>query len=291
MKINSCPLCRSKNIKILWNDKIRIGKKFSKKKYEILKCINCDVGYLKDRQSFLEDNKIFRKIFDGDNSVLKYQSFNRPREIKKIKKIQNLINFKNKSVLESNCGAASILDYLKKDAKLTAGLDSSIYRSHVEKKHLFFSNLDDLRVSKYKFDLIISLAELEHKKNPLNFIRQLKKNLKAKGKIIFRVPNFNNIYMYLIGIDFLRFDFRLSHNFYFNEKSLDYIFKKLNMKVVYKGGLQEYNINHLIEYMKIGKRVKGLYEEIIPKRKFKVIEKNIERHMLSTSLLYIVSLK
>ena len=65
---------RSKNIKILWNDKIRIGKKFSKKKYEILKCINCDVGYLKDRQSFLEDNKIFRKIFDGDNSVLKYQS-------------------------------------------------------------------------------------------------------------------------------------------------------------------------------------------------------------------------
>ena len=60
--------------------------------------------------------------------------------------------------------------------------------------------------------------------------------------------------MYLIGIDFLKFDFRLSHNFYFNEKSLDYIFKKSNMKVVYKEGLQEYDINHLIEYMKIGKK-------------------------------------
>lgn len=291
MRNSFCPLCRSKKKTVIWNGKIRFGKKWTKQNHKIFKCRNCSLGYLKKRQSFLEDNKIFRKIFDGDNSVLKYKSFNQPREIKKLKKIQKIINFKNKSILESNCGAASILDYLSPQAKLTAGIDSYIYKRHVEKKHLFFSNFRELITSKKKFDIILSLAELEHKKNPISFIKQLKKVLKKNGKIIFRIPNYNNIYMFLLGYDFLKYDFRLSHNYYFDESSLDYLFDKLKMKIIFKTGLQEYSINHLIEYIKTSKRVEKSYRQIIPIKKNNKVEENLETSKTSTSLLYIVTAK
>ena len=41
--------------------------------------------------------------------------------------------------MESNCGAATNLDLIKNEAKITAGLDNLIYKKHVEKNHIFFS--------------------------------------------------------------------------------------------------------------------------------------------------------
>ena len=52
------------------------------------------------------------------------------------------MNFKNKTVFESNCGGGVILDKIKKKAKKTVGLDHEGYRKYLESKgHLFFSNL------------------------------------------------------------------------------------------------------------------------------------------------------
>lgn len=284
----NCPLCRSTKKKIIWNDKIRSGKNiWSKKKYKILKCNNCSVAFLEKIHNELEDNSVFRKVFDGSNTVKKYLYFNKPRELKKLFKIKRFVNFKNKSVLESNCGAASILDYLKKEAKITAGLDNKIYKSHVEKNHIFFSSMEQLNKSKTKFDIILSLAEIEHKKDPVFYIKLLLKNLKKNGIIVFRIPNYENIYKYLCGNNFLKYDFRLSHNFYFDEKSSDYMFKKLKLKTVSKSGLQEYSLDHLITFLKTSKRTKKI-NKMFTKKTLNIFENNVENTLASTSLLYIV---
>ena len=283
-----CPICRSNNYQLIWNDKIRAGKNiWSTKKHKIYRCYNCSVGYLEKIHDRLEDNFIFRKVFDGSNSINKYLTFNKPRELKKLLKIKRFVSFKNKSILESNCGAASILDFLKKEAKFTAGLDNSIYKPHVEKKHVFFSSINQLNKSKIKFDIILSLAEIEHKKNPIFFVKSLLKNLKKNGIIIFRIPNYDNIYKYLGGNNFLKYDFRLSHNFYFDEKSADYMFKKLKLKVISKSGLQEYNANHLITFLKNFKRTKKI-NKIFTEKTLNILEKNIENNFVATSMLYIV---
>ena len=76
-----------------------------------------------------------------------------------------------------------------------------------------------------KFDIIFSLSEIEHKFDPISFLRKLKKVLAANGIIIIRIPNFNNVYMKLLGKSFFKYDYRISHNFYFSEKNLDLLFK------------------------------------------------------------------
>ena len=79
--------------------------------------------------------------------------------------------------------------------------------------------------------------------------------MKKNSKLVLRVPNFENIYMYLLGKYFLRFDYRTSHNFYFSIKNLELLFKKTNFKIRKKLGTNEYSANHLIEYLKTKKRV------------------------------------
>ena len=70
----------------------------------------------------------------------------------------------------------------------------------------------------------------------------------------------------MLNNDFLRYDYRVSHNYYFNEKSADFLFKKLKLKTIFvKTGLQEYDFNHLLEYVKTRKEVKN-YKKIYNKR-------------------------
>ena len=283
-----CPLCKSKNFDLIWYDKIRDGKNlWSKKKFKISKCRNCGLVFLNKRSKKLIDNKVFRKRFDGSNSILKYKNFNKPREERKLNIIKKYVNFKNKIILESNCGAATNLDLLKKTGKMTAGLDSHIYKSHVKKKHLFFSSLKELKKSKINYDIILSLSELEHQFDLFKFLGILKSKLKTKGIIVFRIPNYNNIYRLMLNEKFLKYDFRLSHNYYFTKKSCDYLFQKTNFKIIKSIGLQEYSVNHLIQYIKSGKRV-NTYKNVINNEISKEINFNLEQNFLSTSFLYIV---
>jgi|TARA_B110000483_G_C18198976_1_gene544346 SAM-dependent methyltransferase len=285
MKLEACKICGTKKNKIIWNDKIRAGKKLSKKKIKIFQCLRCKVRYKEKFDITLNDNKVFRKLYDGASSIERYESFNKPRELKKIKFIEQFIDIKKKSILETNCGAASILDYLKKKKCTTYGQDHKIYRNFVEKKHTFFDNLQNI---KRKFDIILSLAELEHKPDVLLFLKNLKNLLNKNGKLILRIPNYKNIYYYFIGYNFQQFDFRSSHNFYFCEDSLDYLFKKLNFKIELKQGYNEYDINHFLHYMKTQKRVNKYKNFINEKLNNKIID-NINKNYLSTSFIYIIS--
>ena len=283
---NYCPLCKSKKLIEIRNTKIRCGKNiWTKKNYKILQCLKCYLVFLKKRSKKLIDNEIFRKKFDGSNTVHRYQQFNKPREKNKLNRIRKFINFKNKTVLESNCGAASNLDLLKNECKLTAGLDSKIYKNHVEKKHLFFSSINELKKSPLKFDIILSLSELEHQFDLLSFLETLKLKTKKNGIIVFRIPNYNNIYRYILGEKFLKYDFRLSNNYYFSKKNCDLLFKKKKLQVLKSIGLQEYSVNHLLQFIKSGKRV-NKFKNLINNKISNEINSNLEQNFLSTSLLY-----
>ena len=290
MKIIKCKLCGSKKSDLIWNNKIRSGKKkFSNKNFKIYKCQNCNVKFLEKFNKKLLDNSIFRKKFDGANTIKKYHSFNKPRELKKIKFIEKFISFKKKDVLETNCGAASVLDYIKKKAKITVGQDNKIYKPHVTKKHKFYFNINDIKKTNIKFDIILSLGELEHRDDPVRFVKDLAKVLKKNGKIIFRIPNYYNIYYFFLGSDFQKYDFRESHNFYFCEKSIYHLFKKSKLKIKLKKGFNEYNINHFIHFLKTRKRVETKHKNLINNKNSKYIQSQINENLLSTSFIYIIS--
>jgi SAM-dependent methyltransferase len=288
----SCVACTNLRQIVIWDDKIRSGPlKFTKKPVKIIECTSCGLVRLLKISKKIEDSAIARNIYNKSNSIKDFLKFHKPREIKKFNFIKQYISFKNCNVLESNSGAGIVLNLIKKKASMTAGLDSNIYKNFLESGgHKHFSSIQDIKKNQVKFDVILSFSELEHKYNPIKFLLNIKSILKKEGKLIVRVPNFFNIYKFLIEKSFLRFDYRESHNFYFSEKNLNLIFKKTGFNVNKILGFNEYSFNHLLNFALEKKRIyKKKTKSFFNEENDKLIVKNIENNLVSTSLVYILS--
>ena len=288
--IKKCLICNQHNFKIIWKDKIRSGQKsFTKKKEIIYKCKNCNLVFLKRKRKKLENSAIARNIYNNNNSIEEFLNFHKPRELKKLNLVKKFINFKNKHILESNCGAGVLLKILKKKSKTTSGIDNTFYKNTLEKNgHNFFSSFDDVIKVKKKFDIIFSLSELEHKYDPVSFLKKMKKALSNSGRVVLRIPNYENIYSMILGKDYYKYDYRTSHNYYFSDSNLSILFKRVGLKIESKIGFHEYEFNHLLAYARTKKRVNGSYKNILNKKDENIIKKNIENSLTSTSIVYIL---
>ena len=252
-----CICCGLYDHKVIWNDKIRVGKNiFSKNKKKVIACNVCDLVSLKKKNKILENSSISRNLYNNNNSIKEFIKFHYPREIKKIRFIEKFVNLKNKKNFRIELWIWNTYKSPKKKSSHTAGLDDKLYKNFIKRNgHSFYSSVNEIIAKKIKFDAILSLSELEHKINPILFLKNLRKILSDDGKLILRIPNYNNIYKFLLGHDFLKYDFRNSHNYYFSEKNLDIIFSKLKFKTIKKVGMNEYSFNHLLTYLKTKKRV------------------------------------
>lgn len=255
-----CPICKSKKIFLIWNNKIRSGvTELTKEKRKIYRCGNCDISFLKKRYESLPDDAILRKIKDK-KKIRQLLNFHAKRELPKLKKIVEVFNYNKKKVLLVNCDfGLTILDVIKKKASLTAGIAESENSFYIKdylrkKKHKFFKSLDQIKSKNLKFDVIISPAQIEHVFNPNIYLKKFRKVISKKGVIILRIPNHDNIYKYVLNQIYLRKDYRISHNFYFSEKSCDFLFKKNKFKIIKKVGLMEHDINNLLNYIRLKRR-------------------------------------
>ena len=133
------------------------------------------------------------------------------------------------------------------------------------------------------------VVRIRNKYNPILFLKKIKKILKKNGCVVLRIPNFKNIYAQLLNESFYKYDYRTSHNFYFSEKNLDLMFKKLNFKIYLKKGFNEYSFNHLCTYLIKNKRVKtNNIQNIFDVKTSKRAIANIEFNKISTSFIYIL---
>ena len=133
---------------------------------------------------------------------------------------------------------------------------------------------------------------MEHKYNPISFLNELRSILKLNGTLVIRVPNYNNIYKFIVGRDFLKYDFRESHNFYFSKNNLDIMFDNSGFLVKKALGFNEYNFNHLLNFAKNKKRIYSKKLKLFfNKKNDSYVVKNIEKNHVSTSLIYILKKK
>ena len=77
----ACPICSKEKNHFNLERSYKIWEnKWTKKPEQIFWCHSCDLRFTKNFRKNLQDNKIFRKLYDGSNSIRKYLSFNKKRE-------------------------------------------------------------------------------------------------------------------------------------------------------------------------------------------------------------------
>lgn len=186
--------------------------------------IPSDLSKYYDSEEYVSHHNTKKTLLNFIYNTVKKYSF---------KKKQNLFNDhqKNKTVLDIGTGTGDFLFYCKQKGFLVTGIEpSDIARQQaIEKKVEVHKDLKD--VLGKKFDVITMWHVLEHVPNVYEYLEQLKNLLNDNGKLIVAVPNFKSFDAdyykeYWAAYDVPR------HLWHFSQKSIQELFKSVQMKVV-----------------------------------------------------------
>ncbi len=131
------------------------------------------------------------------NGIIRDRIKNHNSEKKKfLKNNKNLINIINtlkiKNFCDVGCGAGYLMSYFS--SKLdTFGIENDVKAIKLANNYGKILNFDinkKINISK-KFDLLVSYHVIEHLKNPENFLKDIKKNIKNKKYLIIGTPDFD----------------------------------------------------------------------------------------------------
>lgn len=148
----------------------------------------------------------------------------------RFKAIKKFISSKDK-ILDIGCGSGDLSQLVNSDNYFGYDIDS-FSLSLAKKKypnHSFGKKLP-----KSKFDMIISLAVIEHVKDPIYFLHALKKNLNPKGTIILTTPHPAFEWIHDLGAKFGLFSSHASeeHETLINLKSMKEIASQAGYEIM-----------------------------------------------------------
>ena len=245
-----CPLCASSKMNLLTNE-LRFANKA-----DVYRCLGCDLTFL-DQASFKFPKDFYEGHYhqtylthvtpDALDPQAYYQKMLRATQIW-ADRIREILTGKE-IVLDVGCSTGHLIDLIKaKTAK--------IYGSELNKKEIeYCRNVLKLDVSdapletRFKegtFDYIVMIFVLEHIAEPVEFLSNLKKFLKPTGKFVILVPNIQDALVNFYEIpEFTKFYYCIEHLYYYNQKTLRYLFDKVGLMGTIDV-IQEYPItNHI----------------------------------------------
>lgn len=135
---------------------------------------------------------------------------------------------KNTKVLDLGCGTGEFIAELEKRGCNVWGLDFDREANKIAKERFGLENVYFLSFAEFfqrrdlpKFDIVTFFEVIEHLDNPLEFIKNVKKILKPRGKIVLSTP-----YRERILANLNNWDFPPHHFTRWNEEAIMNIFKK-----------------------------------------------------------------
>lgn len=138
------------------------------------------------------------------------------------------------SVLELGCGAGELLYSIRPNVGKVVGLELCEGFVDFMKGELgieaYAKDINKVDFGTRKFDLVISIATLDHLPNPLQTLKTIKGLLSPKGVIYIEVPNLNealNFYLPKASRKaFNKFFWHKAHLFYFTRETLSKLIEK-----------------------------------------------------------------
>lgn len=256
--ILNCHLCNYRSRKKIVASSVYGDKKGNRNFYL---CEKCDVRFLFPKLSKEEEAKFYAKEFEkfmdsrsgeqtGWLNTNRHIKQNRETFERRYKFLRPYLKPKS-SILEIGCSSGFMLfPLLKKNFKCIGIEPSGVFNKFLKNKKVeVFSNVEQLEkeLPHKKFDLIMHFFVLEHISEPLVFLKKLLSLLNKNGIIIFEIPNVSDpLHTIYTNEAFEKFYWSIAHHWYFSDKSLKFLLKKLKkkFKILYD---QRYDLsNHMI---------------------------------------------
>ena len=208
---------RDAKIKVLQDKEARIIilKKYKKKNYYKNKDLNIKINNEDDLRRY----KQFKKLFKG-----------------------------RKKILDFGCGWGGFLNNFKKSQNVIGVEIRESCKKFINKKFKF-NVYDDLNYIGSKFDIITMFHVLEHIPYQLKVLKNIKKKLKNKGKIIIEVPHAQDFLLEILNLEsFKKFTFWSEHLVLHSKLSLKKFLVSSGYKNIKIQNYQRYNINNHLKW-------------------------------------------
>ena len=244
-----CVLCGS-NSNIIIVNKVR-----DSSKNKVIQCKKCNHTQLypiplrKEDQIFY-DNNLQEKNLNCFSSLQEHKKksiMDTKRRIDFVSKICK----NNDKILEIGSCYGFFLEGMRKNGFNITGLEVSKERREFSKKvtksKVLNINLMDESLDVEKFDVIVFFHVLEHISDSINFLKNLKKILNNKGKIIIEVPNYDDFQIKL-NKEYKKWFFQFAHIHYFTPETLKKMLQKNGFKNIKIVGVQRYGIENMFNW-------------------------------------------
>lgn len=245
-----CTLCHSSNQTVM-RDTLRYGIKRN-----VLRCSDCGFVFLEaataDSTSFYA-NKNYRNTY-GPN--LKKMSnaeevFNAyfPHQAPMVEKIKHLFT-PTTSVLDVGCSSGQFLAALKGLVGTRVGLELSQDGAEFIRTKLDFpvysEPIETVTITEGPFDIVTAFQTVEHVANPIEFVRNLSRQLKPGGYLYLELPNLKDALISAYQVPgYADFYYREPHVSYFTKETLQKLIDQVGL-VGEIGTAQRYNFfNHM----------------------------------------------
>ncbi len=258
----NCPVCLSENFFQLYKPTLKknevpvIGYDFEnedqKKTFGYSKCNNCTHIFsnpvIKDLHKFYVDKADESYIENSKFRILSYEHV--VNTIYKFKPSGNLLDF--------GSGMGDFLVAAIKKGYKCVGLELSNFSSkisiskghYVIKKNLYEAEEDLKRATANEnFDIIVMMGVIEHLERPDQDLKKISNYLNPGGLVVLWTGDSSSIFSKLLG---KRWWYYIGqHIQMFSRKSLTYLFKKNNFKLIYNGNLPYvFDYNYLDTHLK-----------------------------------------
>ena len=244
-----CILCK--------NEKFRLISKKTRdsKKHQIIRCLKCNhiqifpIPTLNDEKKFYDENLQDKNINDV-GSIKRAGRKMMPDNIRRYEFIKKIIPKKSR-VLEIGSGHGFFLEIMKINGFDIIGYDISKEKRKYSKKvtdvPVYDININEKIPADNKFDIVVLFHTLEHITEPITLLKNIKKLLKPKGKILIEVPNSDDFHLKLNKF-YKEFYWERAHIHYFSSKILKNVIHKSGFKNIRIVGVQRYGIENFFHW-------------------------------------------
>lgn len=274
----ACPLCKSKDFKILYASTFT-PKDFSQKAMvkhlknsldnytkhgQIVKCRNCSLVYTNPMEDLKKIESAYEDVEDKEylqtekfRKILLSQHLNLVERFSKIGKI-----------LDVGAFAGYFLELAKEHGWEGVGVEPSQWATKEAKKRgvtIVGKTLNDVKTSK-AYDAIVLWDVIEHLPNPKKSMEQIKKIIKKNGIIVMSTPNIDSMFARVTGSRcpfFIRMHFIL-----YSPKTLRKLFEDNGFKVIYCGNYSRtFPVWYILDHLNINNFLYDNLKKVVKKIK------------------------
>ena len=225
----------------------------------IYECSDCKVQRLREEDCIPD---VFYQT--GEYREFLKQSLESKKAMKEQEELQDYTlevlaphSLKDSNILDIGCGAGTLLNRLKNITLNQIGIEPCLpyYESLTRKGFKIYPSLKEaIKDQAPVADFGFSIAVIEHVKNPVEFLKQIKKLINPDGgKLVISTPNRNDILMNILKEKILSFFYRTQHRWYFDEYSLNKCIRLAGFKVNRLRYIHKYGLSNTLFWLRDGK--------------------------------------